>query len=81
VKTNEAKTMQMRIEAAKRYAAADRTDPWAFSRAMTHMANGIAGFTEKGEDAFYSADDYIETKVTLAGSEYPVVVYRNIVRP
>ena len=78
---SEAKTMKMRIEAAKRYAEADRTDPFTFSRAMTHMANGIAGFTEKGEDAFYSADDYVETRVTAAGSEYPVVVYRNVVRP
>lgn len=78
--TDEA-TLKMHIEAAKRYAAADRTDPWAFARAMTHMSNGIAGFTDKGQDAFYSADQYSEERVTALGDTYHVPVYRNIVRP
>lgn len=74
-------TLHQRIEAAKRYAAADRTDPWAFDRAMTHMANGICGFNENGQDAFYSADEFVEDRVTVTGISYPVTVYRNIVRP
>ena len=74
-------TLSRRIEAAKRYAAADRTDPFAFDRAMAHMVSGVCGFTENGQDAFYSADEFIEERVTLTGITYPVTVYRNVVRP
>lgn len=38
------------IQDAMKYAASDRTDPFAFSRAMTHIKNGIA---QPGD---YSAD-------------------------
>ncbi len=74
-------TLQRRIEAAKRYAAADRTDPWIFARAMAHMSNGVCGFTEDGKDAFYSADEYIEERITVTGQTFPVTVWRNMVRP
>lgn len=77
----ETDTLKKRIEAARRYAEADRTDPWAFDRAMAHMTNGICGFTENGADAFYSADAFVEERVTALGQTYPVTVYRNVVRP
>ncbi len=32
-----------RAEAARRYAAADRSDPFAFSRAMSHHSFGLCG--------------------------------------
>lgn len=74
-------TYRNRMDAAKRYACADRTDPWTFARIEAHMRNGICGFTEKGLDAFYSADEYVEDRVTVTGQSFPVTVYRNIVRP
>ena len=46
---------QRMIEGAKRYAAADRSDPFAFNRAMTHINNGVAGLLPNGEDGFYNA--------------------------
>lgn len=74
-------TRNRRIDAAKRYAAADRTDPWTLPRIEAHMRNSICGFIENGLDAFYSADEYIEERVTVTGQTFPVTVYRNIVRP
>jgi hypothetical protein len=74
-------TFSNRMEAAKRYALADRTDPWTLARIEAHMRNGICGFTDNGLDAFYSADSYVEERVTVTGTTFPVTVYRNIVRP
>ena len=34
-----------------------------------------------GVDAFYDAKEYTEQRTTADGKEYPVTVYRNIVRP
>jgi hypothetical protein len=71
-----------RIEAAKRYAFADRSDPFAFARCMTHISNGIAAhFIQDGKDAFYNADAFQETRMLPDGREYQATVYRNMVRP
>lgn len=81
------------IQGAKNYAGADRTDPFAFSRAMSHINNGVASFrrpenrelsVEQG-DAFYQATPYREGR-TMIGSngqpqEYSVVRYMNVQRP
>lgn len=76
------------VEAAKRYAAADRGDPFAFSRAMTHINNGIASVLGDGRDATYDATESTETRklpngITFAdgSSEWSVPAYRNMVRP
>lgn len=91
----------VRLAAAKRYAAADKSDPFAMGRILCHMRNGVCGYRPiedfpwmdqhnprrmgvlrtQSEDAFYSADEHTETRVTAEGNEYPVVVYRNQVRP
>lgn len=80
-----------RHEAAKRYAAADKSDPFALARAITHMKNGIAGFRQErgehhamGQDAFYTADETYETRTYEQDGrtvEYQVLTYRNRVRP
>ena len=76
------------IESAKRYAAADRSDPFAFSRAMTHINNGIASTLGDGRDACYDAAETTETRKLPDGivfadgsNEWTVPAYRNMVRP
>jgi hypothetical protein len=70
------------IEGARRYAAADRSDPFALRRALTHVANGIAtGFTQNGEEATYNAEAYQEKRWLPKGEEYTVTAYRNMRRP
>lgn len=71
-----------RVEAAKRYAAADRSDPFAFSRAMTHLNNGVASTGE------YEAEETTETRHLPEGiqlsngdTSYQVVGYKNVKRP
>ena len=69
------------IDGARAYAAADRSDPFAFNRAMSHMKNGISSVGARGEDAFYKAEPYQETRYLPDGREYLVTVYKNIQRP
>ena len=82
---------QRMIEGAERYAAADKSDPFTLARCHAHMRNGIASHhrgedskeysLSSGVDAFYDAKEYTEQRTTADGKEYPVTVYRNIVRP
>jgi hypothetical protein len=77
--TNNERTM---IERAKLYASADPSDPFAYRRARTHIANGIASFSDKhGQEAYYSAEPYTETRALPDGTEYQATVYRNRYRP
>ena len=71
----------LRLEGAERYARADKSDPFALRRALCHTRNGVAGFTVKGEEAFYNAVVGTEERVTADGSPFVAVVYRNMVRP
>jgi len=69
------------VESAKRYALADKSDPFAFARAMTHVNNKIVGSLQNGEDSIYNAEPFQEERVTITGKAYFVTVYRNITRP
>lgn len=75
------KMSKKRREAAMRYVAAEKSDPFAYGRVMLHMQNGIASFGEKGNDAFYSADEFKEARFTADGQEYTATAYRNRRRP
>ena len=57
------------LNAAKRYAAFDKSDPFALARALCHIRQGICGrvyfeedtnFHKKGQtaDCFYDAEEY-----------------------
>lgn len=77
-----------RIEAVKRYAEADRSDPFAFNRAMTHMKNGVCSFLKNGGEAFYDAEEYYEERFIekIVNGErqheaYNVKCFKNIKRP
>jgi len=69
------------IEGAKRYADADRSDPFAFSRAMTHIRAGITRPNNDGQAAEYDAEPFSEQRRTPTGESYTATVYRNVVRP
>lgn len=61
------------IRAAKRYAAWDKSDPFALTRALSHIAHGLCKFTEDGKDGWYDAEEHS----TADGGVY----YTNMVRP
>jgi hypothetical protein len=74
------------------YAQADKSDPFAYRRAVCHITNGVTDprFARNGDriDCYYSADPILE-KRTLpkgiqfmgGGNTYEVSAYRNMVRP
>ena len=69
-------------DAAKRYALADKSDPFALARAQCHLRNGVASYAlNDGSPGYYDAEEAIETRVLPNGTEYKATVYRNISRP
>ena len=77
---------QSLVAAAKRYAAADKSDPFAFARAMSHSANGIASYANKnGQSAIYDAELYYEPReIKMPDGKtlsWQAGCYRNIIRP
>jgi hypothetical protein len=82
------------IEAAKRYAAADRTDPFAFRRSVSHIDCGVATIIrgERSKDfnlvpalqGFYDAEvDRGFVKIAAGDREIEAerTTYRSMVRP
>lgn len=77
------------INGARNYALADRSDPFAFARCMTHVNNGIAsiGSGRDGEDHCYSAEAYQEKRSLprkpdgTPGDIYEVTAYKTMRRP
>lgn len=79
-------------DGAYAYAAANKSDPFALRRALTHVANGVAGFTYARDgtrqDAFYKAEKGKEERTLAYGqtfsdgsNKYTVETYHNIQRP
>jgi hypothetical protein len=91
-KAEEVKNIRNRVMglAAKRYAAADRTDPFAYARAMSHLRSGVAQYSVddgRGNEvaAYYDAEGYREgreyEKATGEVVKYEVQAWRKMVRP
>lgn len=81
IRERTSKAMDM-IKAAKRYALADKSDPFALRRAMTHLRTGVAqAHNTNGQEAFYDATPFEETRYLEDGTSYLATVYRNIHRP
>ena len=81
-----------RIDAAERYIASEKSDPFCRNRVYSHMSRwlsrnnhqGVVSFHENGQDAFYSADEVTEERFYIASGVkyiYHVTTYRNIQRP
>lgn len=84
---HQAKIWRKLVDGARNYAAADKSDPFAFARAMTPVNNGIAQIAigEHGEKPLcYEAEQFAETRsYEMDGRtvEYTVPAYKNIARP
>lgn len=83
-------TRAIMIEGAKRYARADRSDPFSFNRAMSHIDKGICGTgeAEDGRPFYYDAQrtserQYLEPGCVFSDgtNEYVIEAYKNVVRP
>ncbi len=72
---------------ALNYANADRSDPFAFARAMAHSRNGVCDSGHDGKDCRYKADVHRERRLLPDDGrpeherEYFVDVYTNLQRP
>lgn len=62
VELNEARI----IEAARQYAAADKSDPFAFDRAMCHIRTGLCGPCEQ-PDMLWCNGETRKSKMTKIG--------------
>ncbi len=72
----------------KDWAAANKSDPFAFNVAMSHHNNGISGYDDKGDYRGYEADAYTVERhlpdglvLSNGSTSYPVREYRNVKRP
>lgn len=75
------KIPERQLEALRRYAAADASDPFAFARGMAHLRNRMGRPLQDGSDGHYDATEAVEMrKLPNGGAEYPVTVYRNVAR-
>lgn len=74
--------MRNLYEHARLYAESEKSDPFAYRRAITHIRTGIAThFAHDGKDGFYTAEEAVEERETMLGVKYNAVVYRNVARP
>ena len=78
---------EKQIAGAKLYAASDRSDPFAFSRAMSHINNGCCRDEDGLEQVYCNARRDIETRTLDPGmvfsdgsNTHPVTVYRDVSR-
>jgi len=65
------------LAAAKRYAAFDKSDPFSLARALSHIENGICGYTAEGKDAWYDA----EVHSTFGVGGTVMQTFTNVTRP
>ena len=77
---------QRMLDGARNYANADKSDPFAYSRATAHLKCGVASpSADKGQAAFYDAEPYEGVrKVYRDGveiGEVKATLYRGMVRP
>lgn len=70
---------QHSLDAAIRYAAFDRTDPFAMRRAIAHMKNGVAGALQYNA----SEQEVTREKQSMNGKtlRYKAIEYHSVSRP
>jgi len=67
---------QRLVAAAKRYAAADKSNPFAFARALCHIRFGLCGYTEDGKEGWYDAEEHSVARGCVVTS-----TFTNMIRP
>lgn len=65
------------LKAAHRYAAFDKSDPFALARALCHIAQGLCGYTEDGKEGWYDATE--QSSIDKDGNVR--VMHTNVFRP
>lgn len=87
------RSQQRLIDGAKRYAQADRSDPFALRRAITHATNGVANTSRPSNQEYdiaagvyagYDAEPFRETRKIVNGSReivFDILSFRNVTRP
>lgn len=79
------KLSQREIEAAERYIAADKSDPFARARVMTHMRNGVCNTWDAelhDGPTQYTADESFEVRInSMTQEDYKAPIYINRRRP
>lgn len=71
-----------RLDAARRWAAANASDPFALTIALHYIKrNPKPTFNKEGQPTEYDAEEFYETRVLPDGTKYKVIAYRNLVRP
>jgi hypothetical protein len=74
---------QRKREALELFVLSQKSDPFARGRAEAHLRNGIIGVNDQGQDCFYSAEAYQESRYLpskdgVPGEEYFVTSYKNV---
>lgn len=71
------KVHETMMAGAYAYAQADKSDPFAYARAVSHINNGVAT-----PGSSYGAERYMEMRtMPITGEKYQVEAYKNVVRP
>jgi len=65
------------LDGAALYALSDKSDPFAYSRAISHINNGVAGYDRQRSKPDYFAERQSEERVLPNGEKYMVPVYKN----
>lgn len=85
-------TLGLMLAGAAAYAAADKSDPFAYKRAVSHSLNGVASMNRTQGNhpdgtlieygpAHYNATSHTVTRTLPDGTKYPAIEYVNVVRP
>ena len=72
------------VNGVRRYAAADRSDPFSFARGMAHLNAGLCASKTDGSPGGYDAEEYQEPRFYEMDGErvdYTVSAFRNVKRP
>ncbi len=70
--------------AAERYILANPSDPFVRGRVEAHLRNGIVGYNDHGDECFYDAKSFQESRRLplkegqTEGDEYFVTVWKDV---
>ena len=95
IQTKQAEIVQKRrqrmIDGAKRYAAANKSDPFALGRCMAHINSGVASYYRDGlksdddRPGYYDANEKTEGRKTTRADgttlEWKATIHRDVAQP
>ena len=70
------------IDGAKRWAEANKSDPFAFNTAISMCVSGVSTLTTPdGKPGYYDAEPGTEQRKDQKGQDYRVASFKNLARP